>query len=158
MQFWCEHDEDGSLRAKPYNPSLATPDMVAKVTNFMWWVSRNCPGMEYAKKAAHMVSGVTSVRPSMGERERAGLGCRALRQHDAAASAVHTLSQACVGLNCLRLCVHARVRACVCAYVRGYGKESCWRCGQRNKDTYSPGWRGQFVQQGTVCCAQAINA
>ena len=43
------------MRTQPFNPNLATNDAAAKATNFMWWVSRNCPGYDYPKKPAHMV-------------------------------------------------------------------------------------------------------
>jgi hypothetical protein len=48
LQWFCEHNN--------YNPNLAEPDLAEKVTNYMWWVSKNCPGYDYPKKPEEMVS------------------------------------------------------------------------------------------------------
>jgi hypothetical protein len=56
MQWFCQHEEDGSERELPLDPRLTTPDLEAKVTQYMWWVSKNCPGYNNRRKAEVMVS------------------------------------------------------------------------------------------------------
>jgi hypothetical protein len=56
VQWFCDHEDDGSLRDPPLDPRLTTPDLAAKITMYMWWVSKNCPGYHTSRKAAVMVS------------------------------------------------------------------------------------------------------
>jgi hypothetical protein len=55
LQWYCEHNEDGTKRTPPFDPSLASGDLVAKATGYMWWIARNCPGFNYANKPDAMV-------------------------------------------------------------------------------------------------------
>jgi hypothetical protein len=57
-EWFCSHEEDGSLREHQLNPSLATEDCFAKLTTFLIWISRNAPGWRYHKKNPNITPAV----------------------------------------------------------------------------------------------------
>lgn len=51
-QWWCANDEDGDLREEPYDPDMASDDILDKLVLFWDWVTRGTPGWPNSRTEA----------------------------------------------------------------------------------------------------------